>query len=238
RHNDEVTCILPIGAPLDFGKRSLRSVNSGPIFSGGAVPAPYSLKLEDDDRAAGRAAKRISVVPKDALRYGYQLWIDEASGLLLRSTLVTPSGQVLEEIAYTNITVPATISDAQLEASIGGPGYKQFSSRLDDAPHDLSSASGWSVKWLPTGFEMRERVAPPPAEGGVAAVHLVFSDGLASVSVFIERLEPAGERLEGHSMLGAVSAFGTMIGEHQITVVGEVPPVTVERMGRSVVAGD
>jgi sigma-E factor negative regulatory protein RseB len=90
------------------------------------------------------------------------------------------------------------------------------------------------VGWLPAGFAMSDRATDPAAAGRMPVEHLVYTDGLASVSVFIEHLDAQGERLEGLSRMGAVNAYGTMVAGFQVTAVGEVPGGTVERIGRSV----
>jgi sigma-E factor negative regulatory protein RseB len=98
----------------------------------------------------------------------------------------------------------------------------------------VSRDSRWTVGWLPAGFSMSDRAADAAGAGRMPVEHLVYTDGLASVSVFIEYLDAQGEHLEGLSRMGAVNAYGTMVAGFQVTAVGEVPGGTVERIGRSV----
>ncbi|NKC13398.1 MAG: transcriptional regulator [Gammaproteobacteria bacterium] len=246
RNHDSVTCILPAGAPVIESKRSLRSINTGPLFAAPGVPDTYDIRLNGEGRTAGRRTVRLSVMPRDTLRYGYRLWIDQATALLLRSALIAPQGQVLEEFIYTSVEVPVAISDKALRPTIGGRGFTAYSSRIapgaqeERRPFDRRpvshEGSNWRIAWMPRGFQMRERLVGTAPEDG-ALEHWVFTDGLASVSVFIEQFKRESDRLNGHSALGAVSAFGLSVGVHQVTVVGEVPPQTVERIGQSVAAG-
>lgn len=234
RDNDKVTCILPDTDEVLVGKRRLRGVNAGPLFSAGEIPGQYRVALVGKDRVAGRKAARLAVRPLDDRRYGYELWVDLHSGLLLRSALISPAGEVLEELAYTSLTVPAEIPDDMLESSLSGPGIRRYDVSDQPTATEPGGTSAWQIGGLPKGFELRERVFGVIAQSDVPIEHLVYSDGLASLSVFIEKLANRAEAMEGPSRMGAVSAFGRMVGDHQVTVVGEVPMVTVETVGRAV----
>ena len=96
------------------------------------------------------------------------------------------------------------------------------------------AALRWAVAWHPNGFVLVEHLAERISGSEMPMEHIVYSDGLASMSVFIELLGAAGAALVGHSRVGAINAFGRVHEGHQITVVGEVPPGTVERVGMSV----
>jgi len=93
---------------------------------------------------------------------------------------------------------------------------------------------GWRTAWLPAGFTIAERKSAPLSTSRRPVEQFVYSDGLASVSVFIERLDDVAERLEGSSRMGAVNAFGLMVDEFQVTAVGEVPAQTVREVAQSV----
>lgn len=235
RNGDYVICILPDNATVLVGQRwLLRGFQSSALFGAAVLPDYYEVKFEAVDRVAGRKADRIRVHPIDRLRYGYRLWLDKETGLLLRSLLLDPDQRAIEEIVYTRLELPDSVPDKLLEPSVSGRGFKRFE-RTDTprAPSSPPTGVSWEVTWAPDGFDRVDHVVTvagdaPPIE------HMVYSDGLASYSVFIERLRGTSAPMEGHSRVGAVSAFGKMVEGHQVTVVGEVPRETVERVGRSV----
>jgi sigma-E factor negative regulatory protein RseB len=235
RDNDYVTCILPDDATVLVGQRwLLRGFQSSPLFGASELPKTYTITFEARDRVAGRTASRVRIRPTDEHRYGYRLWLDEDTGLLLRSTLLGSGDRVLEEIVYTRLDVLASIPDALLAPSVTGAGFKRFERTHVDAPKGPVEKSHWESLWAPDGFVLVDKVVTRQGSGGSSVEHMVFSDGLASYSIFIERLAPGAESLQGVSHIGAVSAFGVMVDEHQVTVVGEVPTATVQRVGRSV----
>ena len=94
--------------------------------------------------------------------------------------------------------------------------------------------SSTRVARLPAGFELTHFQHQRMRQDGAAAAHMVYSDGLATVSVYVEQLSAAGDAFSGLSTMGAVNAYGLQLDGHQVTVVGEVPPVTVEMIARSV----
>ena len=234
RDNRRVTCILPDDGSVIVG--NTRGVNSGPLFEGATVPDNYDLSMVGLDRVAGRVAEKIELAPRDIYRYGYRLWLDRASGLLLRNDVVDAGGHVtLESVAYTNLILMDSVPDALLEPGISGEGFKWLSweEREIESPRSIASAQ-WSANWTPGGFKLHEHVRQQRPGSTEPVEHMVFSDGLASVSVFIERLDAKSMPLNGPSRVGAVSAYGRMVDQFQVTVVGEVPAATVERVGRSI----
>ena len=234
RDDDFVLCIIPEDETVHVGKQLQRGFQANPLFSVGTVPSQYQIELDGDGRVAGRTAKRLRVSPTDSLRYGYRLWLDASTGLLLRSALVDNRDRVLEEIAYTTLELPESIPDSSLAPSIDSRGFRRVESGAKasgqrDAPTD------WRIDWKPDGFGLVERVAHPPNVAHAPMEHWVFSDGLAFVSIFLEAPKDGTAALDGHSSIGAVNAFGRRLDTYQITVVGEVPALTVERVAQSIV---
>lgn len=237
RDNGYVTCILPDNASVMTSPRRPPAVNRSPLFEVASVPQFYALKMLGLDRVAGRVAERLELKPQDDFRYGMRLWIDRQSGLLLRNDLLHPAHGVLESVAYTSISMPEQISDELLKPGISGDGFRRITwPEREQAIAPSASEASWYVRWVPEGFALRRQGLQQRAGDEAAAEHLVYSDGLASVSVFIEALPADANLLKGHSSMGAASAYGRMIGVHQVTVVGEVPAATVERIGLSVKA--
>ncbi|MDX1527862.1 MAG: MucB/RseB C-terminal domain-containing protein [Gammaproteobacteria bacterium] len=234
RDSEKVTCILPDNRSVVVTKSRPRSVTLRVFDPQDGFAKHYDLSSQPGERVAGRKTALIKVKPKDEYRYGYRLWLDRVTGLLLKSELVGDGGRALEQIVYTDIKMPAYIPDELLEPAISGEGFTWYTDSDPMTPAAMENANAWSVGWLPRGFEMTDRVIDPSSLSRMPIEHLVYTDGLASVSVFIERLSSAAEGIDGHSNMGAINAYGRVLGDHQITVVGEVPSITVERVADSV----
>ena len=132
------------------------------------------------------------------------------------------------------ISLPELIPDDLLEAGISG---RALTWHIGDANAVQAEVAQepmvWKVAWLPEGFMMADQAEGPMPTGGTPVKQMVFTDGLASLSVFIEPLGDH-EPLDGLSTMSALNAYGLILEEHQVTVVGEVPPATVEAVARSV----
>ncbi len=236
RDSERVTCILPDRQSVVVTKSRPRTFPYSKVFESDTGFAKfYALRADNGERIAGRHTELVVVDPYDRFRYGYRLWMDRDTGLLLKSELIDEHGEIVEQLVYTNIDWPVEIPDALLEPEISGAGYTWY----NDEQAEPTAASGagaervWYPGWLPDGFELRDRARGPILASRDAVVHLAFSDGLASVSVFIERLDAASKALDGLDTMGAVNAYGSMVDDIQITVVGEVPAATVKRIAAS-----
>jgi sigma-E factor negative regulatory protein RseB len=238
RDSERVTCILPDSQTVVVAKSRPRTFPYSKLFaSGTGFSRFYELRTGRGERVAGRHTQLVTVDPHDGFRYGYRLWMDRDIGLLLKSELIDEQGEIIEQLVYTNIDLPASIPDDLLEPAISGAGYTWYNDdqSVPVTASAVDSEPGWYPGWLPEGFELSEVARDPILASRDPVEHLVFSDGLASVSVFIEQLDAASEPLSGLDTMGAVNAYGRMVEDYQITVVGEVPAITVERVSRSVV---
>jgi len=237
RDRERVTCILPDRQSVVVAKSRPRAFPHSKLFeSGTGFAGHYTLSLHGGERIAGRYTKLIAVSPRDRFRYGYRLWMDRETGLLLKSELINEHDETIEELEYTNIELPAVISDGLLEPEISGAGFTWY--RDDETASAEIAPTGaepsWYPGWLPEGFALSRHARDPIFASSDPVEHLVFSDGLASVSIFIERLDTASKPLAGLDNMGAVNAYGSMVDDFQITVVGEVPAATVERVAASI----
>jgi len=234
RDRERVTCILPDRQSVVVAKSRPRNFPHSKLFESDAGFAGfYTLSVHGGERIAGRHTKLVAVNPHDRFRYGYRLWMDLDTGLLLKSELIDEHGEIVEQLVYTNIDLPAVISDKLLEPEISGAGYTWY--RDDEvAPASTGGEPGWYPDWLPDGFALSNHTRDTILSSTDPVEHLVFSDGLASLSIFIERLDTASKPLAGLDSMGAVNAYGSMVDEFQITVVGEVPAATVERVAGSI----
>ena len=195
----------------------------------------YQLQEAGDDRIAGHMTRIITITPRDRFRYGYRFWIDTGSHMLLKSDLTGVDGKAIEQVMFTRLKISDSIPAVALQPSLTGDGYNW--TRQDTDSRGMTAAPGrpaWLVKRLPAGFEMTDFQHQRMRKGGPLAEHLVFRDGLATLSVYIEKLNPDDEAYQGLSSMGAMNAFGAVVDGHQITVVGEVPPATVQMVAAAV----
>ena len=232
RDRERVTCILPDSQSVVVAKSRPRDFPHSPLFDPGTGFARfYTMSIGYGERIAGRHTQLVTVEPRDRYRYGYRLWMDRETGLLLKSELVDENGEVAEQLVYTHIELPESIPDALLEPEVSGAGYTWYRDASGTAERGARPAG--EPAWLPEGFDMSNHARDPILESRTPVEHLVFSDGLASLSVFIERLDEAATPLRGLDSMGAVHAFGSVVNGYQITVVGEVPAATVTRVAES-----
>lgn len=194
--------------------------------------ASYRFAVEGSDRVAGRPATVVGVVPTSDDRYGYRLWIDDASRLLLKSMVLDGGGTPLEQVQFTHLELLDQVPGELLAPEITG---SDFVWRTDEASAEAGdTAADWQAEWLPAGFELESSSVQNMATSQRPVSHLVYSDGLAMVSVFVEAVSDDAEPLHGYSSRGAVNAFSRLLDRHQVTVVGEVPLPTVRRIAASV----
>lgn len=189
----------------------------------------YAFSLDGDERVADRLARVVRVAPRDAYRYGYRLWIDQASGLLLKYELINAQNAPLEQLMFTTLELhpspPAELPDPDEGAITPGDA-------AGIAPEPALDKA-WRVTRMPEGFTQTEHGHRSLSAQGAPVEHIVLSDGLAAVSVFIEKLNGA-PGFKGSKQMGAVRAYGNVMQEHQITVVGGVPERTVRMIAESV----
>jgi len=195
----------------------------------------YQLQEAGDDRIAGYMTRVITVTPRDRFRYGYRFWIDTGNYMLLKSDLTGVDGKAIEQVMFTRLNVGDKLPVDALQPSLTGDGYNWTRQGTDSrGPAAGAELPAWIVKQIPAGFEMTDFQRKRMRKEGAPAEHQVFSDGLATMSVYIEKLNTDSEAFQGLSSMGAMNAFGAVVDGHQVTVVGEVPQATVQMVARSV----
>lgn len=240
RVNDKLTCILPDSrAVLVEKSRPKQYISPALLTITKKLGHFYEFMMFGEDRVTDKSAQVIAVYPKDPYRYGYRLWLDMETGILLKSDLVNAQGMALEQIMFTRMEVLDHIPASHLQPVISGKNFKRFESSKQRLPlsaidESLDRKSGWKVAHVPGGFAMSMQKKHSLPTNRMPVEHMVFTDGLSSISVFIETPEEAKEVFEGVSHMGAVHAYGTMVAGHQVTVVGEVPEAAVVMIGDSV----
>ena len=235
RTDREVQCFLPDekSVLVEHRKAENRGFPSILPTELRALDANYTIALGRRGRIVDRDAQMVSIRPKDGFRYGYELWADRATGLLLRADLVDGTGKAIEQFLFTQITPNAVIAPADLKPQfMHKDAVWHRATALDDA---ASGPGSWAPTELPPGFKLSTRIVRKMPAGQQPVEHLVYSDGLATVSVFVEKLNRSGRgRVDGPNRMGAVSAYVKVADEHRVTVVGEVPGATVDAIGKSV----
>lgn len=187
----------------------------------------YRIRLAGDGRVAGRAADVVLIEPLDQLRYGHRLWIDRESGLPLQAQLLEGS-RVIERLLFTALELRDEIGEQELEPRL------EVARELESVARERieEEQARWHVPEPPSGFKLVGRSVLAGAEEREQRIeHLLFSDGLATVSIYIEA-GGGGER--GRARAGALHAFEEPIDDHHVTAIGDVPARTVERFATGV----
>lgn len=227
RKGDEVTCYLPDLRRALVERRS----PDGPLL--GALPAiedgtsqVYEIRGGDRQRLLNRTTRVVSLHPRDEYRYGYRLWIDEQTAMPLKTQLCDRSGAVIEQILFSTIDFPERIPDSMFKPQVDASNFDW--ERAEQQVASNASSALWEAMRLPPGFRLTTRSSQALPGSKAPVAHLVYSDGVASVSVFVEPRKPESRGTEGPTRLGSSSAFSTVVDDHQVTAIGEVPLTTVQ----------
>jgi len=202
----------------------------------------YEIKEVARTRLNRRDTHVITVTPKDEYRYGYRLWIDDSTAMPLKTQLCDAHGNVIEQIVFASLTLSSRIPDTAFRPEVSTEGFQWVRDRPPASPAPVAAGS-WSAATLPPGFRMTVRSAQTLPGSAQPVDHLVFTDGMASVSVFVE-MQQSGPPAPGAApaavaeaaAVGSSSAFSTVVDGHKITAVGEVPPATVQFIATQVKA--
>ena len=230
-----VTCIMPDNKSVMVGQSRPRQPFPDVPEDLDSLSPYYQLRDAGEDRIAGRMTRVIDITPRDKFRYGYRFWIDKTNFMLLKFELKGVDGTAIEQFMFTGLKVGEGISPATLEPSLTGEGYNWFRQESGGKDPDVDPVQpDWNVTLLPAGFKMTDSQRRRVRQGGEHAEHMVFTDGLATLSVYVEKVMANETAFTGLSNMGAMNAFGSVLGDYQVTVVGEVPAATVQSVARSV----
>ncbi|MGO9992445.1 MAG: MucB/RseB C-terminal domain-containing protein [Steroidobacteraceae bacterium] len=245
RNNGELTCYLPDQHTVLVEPRQDRGpfLGSLPQF-GSDVNEFYNIEALAKSHVLGHVTHVIVVTPKDQYRFGYRLWLDENTAMPLKTQLCDSRGQVIEQILFARLAMPDNIPDSDLTPAVHTEGMRWV--RQGPSPDSASPAlSAYRASELPPGFRLTVSGAQTLGGASVPATHLVYSDGLATVSVFVEAQpdpKPATDDksgatpeppMQGLARVGSGFAYSTVVQGHQVTAVGEVPAKTVEFIAHS-----
>lgn len=228
RRNDEVVTVVPESRVAYREKREALRLFPDILRRPGAalLDSHYSVRPLGLDRVAGFDALVQDVLPRDALRYAYRVWTEKQTGLVVKLQTRDEQGQVVEQVAFTELQLDAPVRmDTLLRQMDSARGALQ----MRPAPRKTTpQAEGWRLKQEVAGFQPVSCHARGDADGPQPArLHCVFSDGLASVSVFLETFDPQRHTKEKMLVAGATHTVARRLGEHWVTAVGEVPAPTL-----------
>ena len=227
RINNDVYCHLPDGKQVRLERNAPRR------FFPALLPANparlldyYEAKLGGTERVAGRPCQVVTLTPRDGYRYAYDLWLDKQTGLPLKSRIVNDHGSVVSMYVFSEIQI-GKAPDLQLfRNDLAG---KQIQKASLDQPADVQ----WQVAPPPGYDQVQDAVRTLPGKAA-PVVHLVFSDGLSVLSMFVEPVDPQLQRLQGLSAEGAIGVYAREVDGYTVTTLGEVPNTALIETGNSV----
>ncbi len=229
RDGAQLTCYLPDQRKVLVEKAPQSLMPAGLPKFDAAMTQFYQLDNQGTMRQMGQKAELIAVTPRDGFRYGYRLWIQRSSGMPLKTELIDTNGNTIEEVVFSSLSLPRHIADDEFKPHLATTGFEWL---RDDAAPTLTAEGPeiWNNAPLPPGFHLEAQTAQMMPGVAEPVTHLVFSDGVATVSVFIQtqvfRNTPRQVGV-ATAQVGSSSAFTSVQSGHKYVALGEVPPATV-----------
>lgn len=230
RNNDQVYCFQPDKNVMLVEKR--QSIQPFPSLLPkqlSELTENYQIRKGGMERVAGFDAQVITLEPKDSFRYMRTLWAEVTTGLLLKTNVRNESGGIVGQFSFTQLVIGGKIDKSQFVPRQDVP----KTSVSGGAVPGRGDGQVWEVTQVPPGFKKIVDInrTLPGKDGTVR--HMVFSDGLATVSVFIE---PAGkDKVEdGGTLQGSFHVYTRLVSGNRVTVLGSVPAATVMQVANSV----
>jgi len=237
--------VLTITTWVDGKPQTISHPSSGRLsplkpLEADALQHYYHLMMGKPARIAGREGVVVALVPRDDLRYGYRLTLDRESALPLDLTVMDGEGNLVSRIMFTQLKLqggdrgnaPDDESQAAEQVPVSRPpAVRMAAARGGDGSvsNGQEGSSGWTFGELPAGFRL---VSHKYNERG-RQEHFVFSDGLATISAYLEPLGEGDRPFNGETSLGSVNAYGRQLDGYQLTVVGEVPHRTLQLLANA-----
>jgi sigma-E factor negative regulatory protein RseB len=191
----------------------------------------YLVRKGELERIAGYDAQALLLQPRDDFRYGHKLWADAATGLLLKARMLDEKSRLIEQFVFTQLGIGNSVTRESVRPSLDTHDWKvEQTPTAGPKPGD----TGWMVKTQAPGFKKIMEMKRFKLGSQTPVAHLVYSDGLAAVSVFIEPLPTTRKFQEGLTHQGAVNIYTRPLPDQLVTVLGEVPALTVTQMANSV----
>ena len=233
RVGEEVHCILPDRQTILIEHWE----NAGTLFA--TLPsstidpgAQYDvLILARDQRVAGRSVIKLAIRPNDAYRFEHRFWLDQQTGFPLQTELIDLEGVVIDQLKFVDIRIDTHINAQLLAPSMSLDNFTWYTDPGKSRQERIHIDTDWVSDKLPAGFKVESTSEEMFGGSDRATTHIVFGDGMASVSVFISEMQE--NEIRERAQRGASNSFSTAIDGYQITAVGEVPAETVQLIAKS-----
>ncbi len=233
RIGDDVHCILPDQKSVLVEGWNNQSTLFSTLPRSELTNTPqYDLSVEREGRIAGRKAVLLAVRPHDQYRYEHRIWLDKSTGFPLQTETTNLDGELVQEVKFADITISDNIAEEALAPSVNLDGFTWYKEPARYQAVEVET--NWACDDLPAGFHAISTRTEKPAgdnSADVGTTHIVYTDGVANISVFIATA--VGEEMAGWAVLGMSNSFTAEIDGHQVTAVGEVPGITVQRIASS-----
>lgn len=194
----------------------------------------YQAQLGAFERVGGREAQVVTLLPKDHMRYGFRFWADKEYGLLLKVAMLNDQGLPLEQIGFSQL---AWMEDQNMDwfrpKLDPSKSYEMGGENATPAKMDADEMD-FGVTELPQGYRKIDQVKQTVSGKQLPVTQVIFSDGLSSISLFIEPLMKGMRPRVGHTLVGATNIYALVNNGHQVIVVGEVPEATVMQFANAV----
>jgi len=232
RNNDNVTCYLPDTKTVVIEKRATHHFPTALPEQMSGISDNYVVKKGEQDRVAGFDCQSIALEPRDNLRYGHKFCVELATGLPLRARMYSDNNEMVESFTFTQLIIGNAVSKDMLKSRFAGKSqaWRVDKSALEQA--ETSADIGWVLRNQPAGFQKLTEMRRSIAGRSVQVSHIVYSDGIAAVSVFIEPM-PKSPPPAGPTYQGAVNIYVKSQADQMVTVVGETPARTVKQIAES-----
>jgi sigma-E factor negative regulatory protein RseB len=232
RKGDEVVCYLPATMTVKVdklaGRKSFPAILPEQISE---LAEYYAIRRGGVERVAGFPSQIIVLKPKDGMRYGRKLWADLHTGMLLRAKTFNERNEVMESFTFTQLQIGGNIERDRVRSQFANKWKEWHVENSGAEPANLGDA-GWTLRAQPPGFrkitEMTRTLGGTPGVG-----HMVLSDGLAAMSIFIQS-SASSSSPPGLSRQGAINVYTRDLGAHRITVVGETPAESVRFIANAI----
>lgn len=236
RNNEEVLFYYPDAKIVRSDKRIARRTFPALLPEQlSSLSEFYEIRKSEPERIGGYDAQSLVLEPKDGMRYGHKFWADSASGLLLKARMLSERHSVVEQFSFTQLVIGAGVTREMVQPSFNIR-YPEW--RLDRFANNTVTEgdSAWTVKNFPAGFHKIMEMRRSKQGNSVLVTHMVYSDGLAAVSIFIEPAASRNKVNEGLSQQGAINIYTRTVDDQIVTVLGEAPASTVMQIANSISA--
>lgn len=227
RNGNEVHCILPDRKSVLVEEWDDQSTLFSTLpTSDLRIGNEYDVAIVRKDRVAGREALNLAIRPHDKYRYGHRIWLDVDTGLPLQTQLIGEDGSAIEQVKFADIVINQEIHASALLSSYSTEQFTWF--RPPSAHLTTDIETRWNSDQLPNGFRAVSTHEEEMSGSDEMVTHILFSDGMANVSVFIAA--KGDQMITGAARVGGSNSYSVEHDEFEITAIGEVPAITVRQI--------